>query len=479
MASTDDTSPKLKSRDDLVAALQFASILEHTLCCEYLFTGFSMRKSLDDYPTPKDTAQEKQFQTAIDMARPWQTQVYFIARQEMEHLAIATNLLAAVGEQPYFKRPLFPVERKKTLLDAPYCLERFNSMSLKTYIWFERPTYLTDSFPPDYLDRCKGDVALMKSSPSIKMVHEAVERFDIHSVEELYDEINTAFQTLPADEIFVGNTSNQVDDIFGYKVYMQTITNRVEAASAIQLIIEQGEGIGLDPLDSDAHFQRFTSMLTEYEEWLEAKPEDVPEPALPVLLNPMSKPHPDWPSNTTCYDCMPNVVGRGSTAEVMDYFNECYNLMMVMLWDFFHTYRIPNPPATAERGEQAAKYYAAFFPLMTMVIRPLGEIVARLPAGNPEHPNSNGGVNFAIDNALMDSWDGMNQKERLQEYLRWLRKLTEQAKRMAENAERYTKHKGTQVVLTEASFRHQMEFLAENLHSTRLHLKNIWLNKYE
>ena len=470
---------KLQTRDDVIAALRYASVLEHTLCCEYLFTGFSIRRSLSDYPEPADENQKKQFQAAIDQTRPWQTQIYFIARQEMEHLAIATNLLAALGAPPYFVRPQFPVRKKMTLLDAPFCLEPLSEIALKTFIWFERPTYLTPSFPKDYLNRCPKEKKLMKSAPTLEQVHEAVGKFGIGSVEELYNEIKTAFLEIDAAELFQGDTQQQVGEgTFGYKVYMKSITNRVEAVAAINLIIEQGEGIGLDPLTSDAHFQRFTQILSEYTSAVKEAPDGMPLPALPVIMNPLTEKHRGLPvKKGDCYNCAPNLIDHQTTRDLMVYFNECYNLMMLMLYDFFEYYITPTAPASQQTNAQTAKYYAAFFPMMTMVIRPLGEILARIPAGE-KYPGKNAGVSFEIDNKKMNKWPKLTENKRLIEYYNWLDKLSKKAKRFSEKSEQMVKTSGQQVVMSAPEFQQKMEFLYENLHSTRVHLLNIWKEKY-
>ena len=478
-----DSQQKLTSREDLVTALQFASVLEHTLCCAYLYTGFSMRRSLADFPPPKDEAEKKLFQAALDQSRPWQTQIYFIARQEMEHLAIATNLLAALGEPPYFIRPQFPVPRELTLMDAPFCLDRFSEIAIRTFIWFERPHSLTSSFPADYLDRCKSDGAEVDaalkagSQPSLRQLHDAVERFDIHSVEELYDQIQMAFQdtSIPSAELFVGDTERQVGDIFGYKVDMKTITNRVEAVQAIDLIIEQGEGTGLDPLDSNSHFQRFTEILREYESFQDKGI----DPALPVLGNPLVKKYKGDLSliDGDCYNCAPHQVQRKSTLKVMQLFNDSYNLMMLMLYDFFDLYVSPNEPATRESAEQAAKYYAAFFPMMTMVIRPLGELLCRIPAGEA-YAGQNAGASFEIDNKLMRKWGHVDETTRLRFYRKKLGRLARMANRLSTQADEVLAPNGDQVVVSKEEFVRKMNYLYENLHSTRLHFKNIWKDKY-
>ena len=48
-ATLDDPPPPLEDRGQLIAALRFASVLEHMLACEYLYAGFSVKRSLDDF----------------------------------------------------------------------------------------------------------------------------------------------------------------------------------------------------------------------------------------------------------------------------------------------------------------------------------------------------------------------------------------------------------------------------------------------
>ena len=41
--------PLIKTTEDLAAALRIAAELEHGLCCQYLFAGFTLRRTLDDF----------------------------------------------------------------------------------------------------------------------------------------------------------------------------------------------------------------------------------------------------------------------------------------------------------------------------------------------------------------------------------------------------------------------------------------------
>ena len=112
-----------------------------------------------------------------------------------------------------------------------------------------------------------------------------------------------------------------------------------------------------------------------------------------------------------------------------------------------------------------------------MVIRPLGEILARIPLGE-KYAGQNAGASFEIDNEMMDKWPELTEDQRLQTYYDWLGKLTEVAREFAQRSEEMLLPNGPQVILSVAEFRRKMDYLAENLHSTRLHLYNIWQEKY-
>ncbi len=66
-----------------------------------------------------------------------------------------------------------------------------------------------------------------------------------------------------------------------------------------------------------------------------------------------------------------------TTHELARLFNHCYHTMMIMMVRFF-----------AKLDETPAEHYGlqqiVFFPLMTMVVRPLGEVLTELPVTEPE-----------------------------------------------------------------------------------------------
>src|SRR5262245_52345973 len=113
---------KITDREGLITALQEAAEIEHLLCCEYLYAGWSVRRTLGDFPAGTDEAAAR---LTIDRATPWLAQLNLIARQEMEHLGIVANLLTAVGAEPHFEREAFPQPARSSLLGRPFGLDRF------------------------------------------------------------------------------------------------------------------------------------------------------------------------------------------------------------------------------------------------------------------------------------------------------------------------------------------------------------------
>jgi hypothetical protein len=89
---------------------------------------------------------------------------------------------------------------------------------------------------------------------------------------------------------------------------------------------------------------------------------------------------------------------------------------------------------------------------MTMAIRPLGQILARMPAGD-EFPGQNAGASFDVGEPIMVQTDVEWYRERLAA-------LSDEARALRD--------------VVPDHLRGQMGTLYENLTSTRLHLEHIW-----
>jgi len=313
---TGASDTKICTREQLVCVLRSAAELEHLLTCQYLFAGFSLRRTLADFP-PGGSEDAKR--VVMTRNQRWGFKVMEIARQEMEHLGIVTNLLGSLGERPWFDRPNFPIPRTYLPINAPFVLQRFGRTTLERFLAYERPDYI--QVPPEW--SAGGPQAGCVPSRECDGIVFA-------DVQQLYDEIDAAFQTLPASELFVGDSRRQVDNsdtpAFGLGVTLMPVTNRDDAAQAIGLILEQGEGIGDFPLTTgDSHFSSFNGVLQEL-----LATESPFEPALPVVDNPLLERHNRCEGVT--------LITHPEARRTIELFNRSYGVMLAFLSRFFETF---------------------------------------------------------------------------------------------------------------------------------------------
>jgi Ferritin-like len=417
---------QIGSREELIQALRTAAELEHGLCCQYLFTAFTMRKTEGDFDSDPNLI-------VLQLAQRWAAVLMLVARQEMEHVAIVCNLLNAVGGDLRFERPNFPQPAKRYPLRIPFRLDPFGVPALRRFVWFEKPedlipTFSRDGYDPDH------------PPPMTAILLESVDvpATEYRSVQELYTKIGVAFQTLDPEQVFVGNPDRQVDGSqFHYRITVEPVTNREQAAAAIALIIGQGEGIGLTPLDPNgSHFQMFLQILGELEDARRSIPDF--HPALDVVENPVLEQSSGAGPGTR--------VNHEPSREGMELFNEAYQLLIVMLRSWFQCFS-----SSQNYPRQAAEFYAAFFPLMTMVIRPIGEILTRMPAGVD---GKNAGPSFELPPK------GEFQLVDREWYIYKLDELETRCGRFRDYAP--------------DCFKSRLAFIRENIHATKLHFGNLW-----
>lgn len=120
----------VKSRSDLLTLLSEACELEHGLACSYLFTAFSLKQNVDEGISAAQ----------FHLVKKWASKIFFVASQEMLHLAQVWNLMNAIGGTPYYFRPNFPQTSKYYPFNLPLKLEPFSPESLKRFIAYELPS---------------------------------------------------------------------------------------------------------------------------------------------------------------------------------------------------------------------------------------------------------------------------------------------------------------------------------------------------
>jgi hypothetical protein len=401
--------PEITTRADLIDALRTASELEHQLMCEYLFAVYSMKRYTWEGLKP----------VQLEWVRRWSSSITLIARQEMEHLGLALNLLSSIGGTPSFTRPNMP-QRASYYGKAAIKLEltRGNLDTIKRFQRFESPDALTKRLRPeepvkqslarkwcsrkDELMRSRAQLDSMLTATAVGMraaspaltTSAPMLGFGWDSVQELYEAIRSGFDylagTMGERNLFVGKPSLQIfggpgspqqgsmDDLNQYDVDLIGVTNLASARTAITMILEQGEGIQVNASYLRwTHFCLFTGIRNDMEEHRLGE-----LAARPVVRNPMTALYPDVEQSEV------NLVTNPHTLQVSKIFNESYELMLLLL-----LYLYSDNVKT--QTDVNALMDAAFFPLMTMFVRPLAEILTELPAFKNRRETSEDGMTNA------------------------------------------------------------------------------------
>lgn len=321
------------SRATLLRLLTQACELEHGLACSYLFAAMSLKHDPDEGGIDWRGQQ---------LCRLWAAQLYFVAAQEMLHLAQVWNLLAAIGGTPYYLRPNFPQPARFYPINVPIVAERFSLATLDRFIAYERPAQLIPAPPP------------------------GVER-PFRTVGELYALIARAFTETREDELFIGFADRQVGPELVDFPQLIKVTGRASALAAVDLIVRQGEGLEVDR--RDCHFgvfkdvrRGFLAALNEAE-----KQGRIFDPVRPCIANPVAEGVVEWAGSGA------NPITDPRSAAVAEVFDSLYGLMLRML-----QYVFDNGTSDAPTLSQFGKTAIA---LMASVIKPLGEALMRLPAG--------------------------------------------------------------------------------------------------
>lgn len=411
--------------------LKQASTTEHLLAMQYLFTCFSIKKypeEFSDYVAnadPNDVMQARVNQVRmaqIEKLRRWEANILMVAREEMTHLTYVMNLLAILDKEPFLFRPNFPVPAESFPLQKPVNLMPFGQFALEIFRYWEKPDHLP---VPDPLVGNKipkkiralfsiphPEVSLFKPNESQEKALNFFKEFlkDTHdpdklsqltaplengtyfkSIEELYTFIRFLMILMLQYKIIEGkNMERIVDEHYGFNINLNPLVlGKYEdyVEEAISQIIEEGEGVWGVPPALGSHFWVFQSILDEVQK--EALESGLPfEPSLPVAWNPSYSVQ----SNRHLIKQLAGMPRAAVTkidnqvaVVAMKLFDQAYNVMVKMLNGFFAKYEIDqttgiHPP------EVNAYFQTAFYPFMTNIIRPLGELICRLPANENYQP---------------------------------------------------------------------------------------------
>jgi CDGSH-type Zn-finger protein/uncharacterized Fe-S cluster protein YjdI len=331
----------VEHRADLTYLLTEAAEIEHGLMCCYLYAAFSLRESSEGL-SPAEAAAVARFRSTI----------LDVARDEMVHLALVSNLLSALGSAPHWQRQNFPVSPGYHPAGVVVSLAPFDRATLDHFLFLERPegVSLPDGagFAPSATyarGRARGRLV-----PSAQ---------DYETVGHLYRGIRDGFVAMTerwgSAKVFCGDPRAQVGPEIMSMRGMSAVFDLPSALAAIDTIVTQGEGA---PGHSEgSHYRRFLALQDE----LAALQAENPgfEPARAAARNPVMR-RPPTPEGRVW-------IARAPAAELLDLGNATYSLMLRGLAALFSP--IDDPEVRGAVADLAVSAMKALTPIATYLPR--------------------------------------------------------------------------------------------------------------
>jgi CDGSH-type Zn-finger protein/uncharacterized Fe-S cluster protein YjdI len=369
----------VQDREELIYLLCEAAEFEHAVMCTYLYAMWSLKREASEGVTAEELA-------AIER---WRLLLRQVAREEMLHLCLVNNMLAALGSAPHLWKPEFPVRPGRFPADVVMKLMPFSAAALDHFLYIERPEGV--AIP----DGAGFEHAHYHRATRADLLSPAAQ--DYVSQGHLYHGIINGFARLTETcggekRVFVGHADAQVGAAeFGLPGLFK-VTNLETARRAIEEIVTQGEGA---PAHSEtSHYAKFAEIKRDLARLQAARPAF--EPARNVAANPTLIT--EAPADLTS-------ITDQTAAKVVDLGNAIYALMMRALA------QVSSPaPLPAELRSGLAVGSTELMYALQMV----GEAATKLPAGN----GTNAGLTFRLPRSagqLVQSCASQILSERTQE----------------------------------------------------------------
>ena len=351
----------IRDREELFYLLSEAAEFEHAVMCSYLYTAWTLKRDV----TEGVTATELQ---AID---GWRRSLKQVALEEMLHLALVNNILAAIGASPHLWRPEFPVRSGRFPADVVLRLSPFNEATLDHFIYIERPEGITmvDGAGFDHAAHYPRVTRpdLLSPTPQDYTSQGQLYHSVLRGLTKLVDELGE-------ENVFVGHGQAQVGGAEFPLPGLFKVDGLSAARRAVEEIVLQGEGA---PAHRDgSHYQRFVAIKDELVRMKRARPGF--EPARPAVESPsLADPHLRQHVTPICDPL---------TSKVVDLGNSVYSLMMRTFAQVF----APTPLPRELRAGLAAAANELMYALTY-----LGETATQLPIG-PDRPGATAGLTFSL-----------------------------------------------------------------------------------
>ncbi|HEY9101753.1 ferritin-like domain-containing protein [Chitinimonas sp.] len=352
-------------RDQLNGMLCEAAEIEHTLMCTYLYAAFSLKQSTAEDLTEAELA----------AVRRWRREIIAVAVDEMLHLALVNNLIAALGERPHYRRFNFPISSGPFPADVAVALAPFDRETLEHFVYLERPQNAKEKDGSHYekgqYKRGSGQGRLMQFAEdydTVGMLYHSI----LHSFRNLVDRLGEA-------TVLVGHPDTQLTQKEYALEGLLPIQTLADVEQAIHRIVSQGEGSSESTAGS--HYARFCAIRSEWDALSAARPGFAP--GRNVAHNPIMRPQ-VVPGNRV------HIVAEPA-ATLLDTGNALYGLMLRLLG-------LMNDPWLAHRGIRptVARQTLALMHAVTEI----GTALTQLPA-NPAHPGIQAGLTFTVSRAAL------------------------------------------------------------------------------
>jgi hypothetical protein len=328
--------------------------------CSYLYAAFSLKRAGD---AGVSEAQGEALER-------WRKAIMNVAVEEMGHLVMVANLTVAVGGQPHFSRPNFPVAPGYFPSGVAVRLTGFDAETLKHFIFLERPQDVrredSEAFAQEDYTREQAHLGLMPSAQ------------DYATIGHLYEAIRANLIALDGEmdeRLFLSGADAQVGQSVIDLKGVEPVLDLASAQAAIDIIVEQGEGSSRD--GDDSHYRSFLTIQRELEAAF--REDEAFVPAWPVADSPVLRQPPE-PEGKVFVD-------HPEAAELLDFACATYGLLLRCLVQCF---------GRADDAAEAAQQTLMSAAIALMHV--LGEastMLARLPASQ-EGGDRNAGMTFTM-----------------------------------------------------------------------------------
>ncbi|MBL8682360.1 MAG: CDGSH iron-sulfur domain-containing protein [Myxococcales bacterium] len=349
-----ETAP---SREQLLYLLHEAAEIEHNLMCCYLYAAFSLK-----------VADERWTQAQRESVADYRRTITGVALEEMTHLCLVGNLMSALGAQPFFNRPNFPIDAGPYPDGFVMRLQGFSLATLEHFEFVERPhgadVHDNAEFAP--ARRYQRSTAITGRLSPLSL--------DYETVGALYNALASGLAAFCKQHgpgaLFLGDPALQVDASFAPLPGVTTVTDLASALRAIETIVAQGEGAGADTANS--HFNRFVRLRKSYLAHLAEDPSF--EPAWPAATNPVM--------NRPVASSVREHIDHPDIAPWLDIGNAIYTTSLRCLAQGFG----------AVEPQSKAAWLSVSAELMRALV-PVGQGLAARPA-HADRPTPNAGLTF-------------------------------------------------------------------------------------